>query len=374
MKNIFRVTVFTFLLGALILISSCKKEFVNPTELCDCFVFTKMTFADIMQSDARYRTIENEHFYTLIQSYLDNKEERKHLTELIKSKADRNYEYIHSLLKTNRRNEDDTVVIYVPNYDHANFDLNPIFAIAEILDDSISGGEDRIWGAYIDEEDNDEIKYIILDEDHARNTSRPVFIFDTRFITALQSIPPVTNPVEGGQAQAATGDKYFISYVKSFVDLDNDNRMEIRYGFAIWSNYQWKYTLTKYPYDNLYIYDNQIGQAVTTWKNIPHLITQPGSNLIEHPEFPFFMDHYASMIIYDHDWPASIKYHYLYPPSPYTQSIYYPDNKVRFDLRMTNNSNMLIAWQNVRLSDIPNGWYLPVHNCPNGWFGIYHYN
>lgn len=364
MKKLLFSSIYILLVSTLIMNSSCKKEFIKPTDLCDCFTFTKMTFADIMQGDTRYRTIENEHFYILIQSYLENKEKRTRLTELIGSKADRNYEYIHSLLKTNKRSEDDTVVIYVPNYDHANFNRNPIFAIADILDDSLSGGEDRIWGAYIDEEDYDEIKYIILDEDHARNTSRPVFIFDTRFIVPLIVLPEVGEPLDGGQAQAAaTGDKYFISYVQSFIDLDNDNTMEISRGYKVWYNYY--YTHVDKTINFLSIHDNQINNQVLCWLNIPYNINPVIS------QFPLGGDHYLSQIIYDYDWPGSTKYYWLYPPMPYNN---WQNGFTYFGARMTNSSSTLIAWGNIRISNIPNGWYLPAHNCPAGWYGIYHYN
>lgn len=47
---------------------------------------------------------------------------------------------------------------------------------------------------------------------------------------------------------------------------------------------------------------------------------------------------------------------------------------VKFKPRMTNSSTKLIAWGNITLSDIQNGWYLPVNYWPDGRYGIYHFN
>lgn len=369
MKN--KIIFFVFL-G--VVLFSCKKEFHKPTDKCDCFTITQKSFRNIIATDSRYNTVENAKFVELIELYIQDRNASQALAKKVKSMADKDHEFIHSVLNTGKRNTEDTVVIYVPNFDRANFDKNPVYAISEILDDSISGGADQIWGVYIDEDDENEIKYILLDEDHAMNTSRPVFIFDTRFIPATIILPENGNPIEGAQVQAATGDKYFISYVQSFIDLDNDNRMEIRYGHYIWNSYVFQYGLETYDYDNLHIYDNQIGQQVPTWHNIPKNMTQQGSSILPSTvAFPFYNHHFCSLIIYDHDWPASKKIFYLYPPSiflhPYTQVF-----NVKFPLRMTNSTAKLIAWGNIPLSDTPNGWYLPVHNCPDGWLGIYHYN
>lgn len=368
MKNLFSIITII----ALCTLLSCKKEFSKPIGLCDCFTFTKKSFKEIMEFDSRYQSLENENFVKIIDDYLLNYSKMHSLSINVKNNSDNNFEYIHSLLKTNKRDAEDTIVIYTPNFDHADFNKNPILAISDILDDSISGGEDRIWGAYIDEGDNDELKYIILDEDHAMNTARPVFIFDTRFTTNTILLPENGNPVEGGQAQTATGDKYFISYVKALTDLDHDNRMEVRYGHYVWSSFEFQYGLETYDYDNLYIYDNQIGQQVTTWHNIPKKIVQQGGT--ETAAFPFYYNHFTSMVIYDHDWPASKKKFYLYPPAIYLWPNSPVYQKAEFSLRMTNSSSKLIAWGNITLSDTPNGWYLPVHNCPDGLFGIYHYN
>ena len=90
-------------------------------------------------------------------------------------------------------------------------------------------------------------------------------------------------------------------------------------------------------------------------------------------EFPFSVNHFTPLIIYDHDWPASTKTFYLYPPSIYL----FPNTNVynvKFKPRMTNSSTKLIAWGNITLSDIQNGWYLPVNYCPDGRYGIYHFN
>jgi len=355
--------IFLFVFLSLVL-SACKKEFLKPTDLCDCFTITQKSFRDIIAVDSRFNTVENEKFVELIDLYLNDLNASQALAKKVKSTADKDHEYVHSVLNTGKRNTEDTVVIYVPNFDHANFEKNPVYAISEILDDSISGGEDRIWGAYIDEDEENEIKYIILDEEHAMNTSRPVFIFDTRFISTTIILPENGNPIEGAQAQAATGDKYFISYVQSFIDLDNDNSMEISYGIYAYSNYIFRSNYLHY--NQLTINDNQIGTPIATWYNIKPI---PPS----FTEFPFSVNHFTPLIIYDHDWPASTKTFYLYPPSIYL----FPNTNVynvKFKPRMTNSSTKLIAWGNITLSDIQNGWYLPVNYCPDGRYGIYHFN
>lgn len=353
-----------------IAIWSCQKERISHPKVatCNCIEETSYRFEDIMQKFPKTNNEGNKMLLQTIRAFVkehsDLKSETKKMANNLNSDMEYNFGFAPKTLRDD--GDPDTISVYIPNMLVCDLDSTPIFAISETLPDSF--GEDRIWGYYLD--DHGIERDVIMSEEAAKTSIKPVLIFDTRFSIYLDNPIQDMDTLHGqDRSVVATGDKFFISRVKSSIDLDNDNNMEVSVGEYVWSNFL--LTQNTIQTNVLNIADNQIGQLLQTWIPIPHHYTGTGP-YTPHYEFPFTDDKYISMIVYDNDWGASAKWVYLYPPAPYSSTLYL--GQAKFKTHMSNSSTTLIAWTNYKMSLISDGWYQDVNNCPNGEFWIHHWN